>query len=61
MGLGLAFLVVVLVAAAIGFCLWAIHQYLAGIMIPAAASLVTGVIALAVAGVLGWIVQRLGR
>ncbi|MDT8321985.1 MAG: hypothetical protein RQ826_15815 [Xanthomonadales bacterium] len=61
LGLGLLILVVMLVTAALGLCLWAVYQYLAPAMEPASATLATAFIALLMAGIVGWVAQRLGR
>lgn len=47
-----------LALAGAALCLWALYQYLAAPLNPAAAALLTGVIALAAAGGVAWIAAR---
>jgi hypothetical protein len=60
---GLAFIVLAeaLAAVGIGLCLWAVYQYVVFPLGPATAALLTGLLALLVAGGVVWLVQRLSR
>ena len=60
-GIALILVVVVLLLAGAALCLWAIYLYLATALAQPAAALITGVITLAVAGLIAWNVARIGR
>ncbi|HEC16653.1 MAG TPA: hypothetical protein ENI99_08820 [Sedimenticola sp.] len=51
----------VLALVGIGFCLWAGYQYLALVSGPIAASLICGLVIIAVAGGFAWLTSRLLR
>ena len=60
-GLGLTALAVLLAAVGLALCLWALFQFLSQALGTPGAALLTGGLALAVAGVLAWGARGLTR